>query len=86
MWLCVCMKSQEGHEHVSACFALVVRMLTTGYCGAQLGDRPRLDANLGNFESFNEPFYGSYIKEDFGAAHCLPAGSRVARRSRTSRT
>ena len=52
-----------------------------GCCAAQLGDRPRLDANLGNFESFNEPFYGSYIKEDFGAARPLPAGSSVARRS-----
>ena len=56
--------------------ALVPCVLSAGCCAAQLGDRPRLDANLGNFESFNEHFYGSYIKEDFGAARCLPAGSR----------
>lgn len=32
----------------------------------QLGDRPRLDENLGRFGSFNEPYYTSYITEDFG--------------------
>ena len=33
---------------------------------SQLGDRPELDANLGNFQAFNEPFYGSYIEDDLG--------------------
>ena len=32
----------------------------------QLGDRERLDANLGRFGDFNEPFYRTYIAEDFG--------------------
>ena len=32
----------------------------------QLGDRERLDANLGRFGDFNEPFYRTYITEDFG--------------------
>lgn len=42
----------------------------------QLGDRPALDANLGRFGDFNEPYYRSYISEDFGAPArhrlCLP--------------
>ena len=33
----------------------------------QLGDRPRQDAGLVMFEEFNEPFYRTYIAEDFGA-------------------
>jgi SAM-dependent methyltransferase len=32
----------------------------------QLGDRERLDANLARFGDFNEPYYASYISEDFG--------------------
>ena len=37
--------------------------------------RERLDANLGRFGDFNEPFYRTYITEDFGAASAdeLPA-------------
>ena len=73
---CVCLfvpfKQSSSRAKWSMC--LVLCMLSLGCCAAQLGDRPRLDANLGNFESFNEPFYGSYIKEDFGAACCLLAG------------
>ena len=34
----------------------------------QLGDRERLDSNLGRFGDFNEPFYRTYITEDFGEA------------------
>ena len=41
----------------------------------QLGDRERLDANLGRFGDFNEPFYRTYITEDFGAR--LPAPART---------
>ncbi len=33
----------------------------------QLGDRARIDANLVMFETFNEPYYRSFISEDFGA-------------------
>jgi ubiquinone/menaquinone biosynthesis C-methylase UbiE len=37
----------------------------------QLGDRPRVDANLGRFGDFNEPYYRSWLREDtvelFGA-------------------
>ena len=29
----------------------------------QLGDRPRMDKNLGRFGDFNEPYYRSYIEE-----------------------
>eukprot|EP00466_Bigelowiella_natans_P013851 jgi/Bigna1/89480/estExt_fgenesh1_pg.C_500028 len=32
----------------------------------QLGDRLALDESLGNFEKLNEPWYPSYIKENFG--------------------
>ena len=32
----------------------------------QLGDRLPLDKNLGLFGDFNEPFYRTYIAEDFG--------------------
>jgi ubiquinone/menaquinone biosynthesis C-methylase UbiE len=32
----------------------------------QLGDRSRLDENLGRFGDLNEPYYRSYIQEDFG--------------------
>ncbi len=42
--------------------------------GVQLGDRPRLDGGLGNFEQFNEPYYGSYINENFGASLSLLLG------------
>lgn len=34
---------------------------------AQLGDREALDATLGNFESFNEPFYKNYVSTEVGA-------------------
>ena len=37
----------------------------------QLGDRERLDANLGRFGDFNEPFYRTYIAEDFGACQTV---------------
>jgi SAM-dependent methyltransferase len=37
----------------------------------QLGDRERLDANLGRFADFNEPFYRTYIAEDFGACQTV---------------
>ena len=40
----------------------------------QLGDRARIDANLVMFETFNEPFYRSYISEDFGARRARPQG------------
>jgi ubiquinone/menaquinone biosynthesis C-methylase UbiE len=33
----------------------------------QLGDRPSMDATLGNFGDFNEPFYRDYIERDLGA-------------------
>ena len=33
----------------------------------QLGDRLPLDGGIGNFQDFNEPWYGSFIAEDFGA-------------------
>lgn len=37
----------------------------------QLGDRPRVDAHLGRFGDFNEPYYRSWLREDtvelFGA-------------------
>lgn len=33
----------------------------------QLGDRPMLDANLGNFKAFNEPNYVDYINLDLGS-------------------
>ena len=39
----------------------------------QLGDRERLDTNLGRFGDFNEPFYRTYITEDFGACLLTPA-------------
>ena len=39
----------------------------------QLGDRERLDSNLGRFGDFNEPFYRTYITEDFGASGVTPA-------------
>ena len=29
----------------------------------QLGDRPRMDKNLGRFGDFNEPYYRSYIEQ-----------------------
>lgn len=32
----------------------------------QLGDRPKLNANLGNFKAFNEPNYVDYINLDIG--------------------
>lgn len=32
----------------------------------QLGDRDSRDPHLDNFENFNEPWYPSYIREDFG--------------------
>ena len=32
----------------------------------QLGDRSNLDKNLGLFGDFNEPFYRTFIAEDFG--------------------
>ncbi|EIE27631.1 S-adenosyl-L-methionine-dependent methyltransferase [Coccomyxa subellipsoidea C-169] len=32
----------------------------------QLGDREQLDPNLGRFGDFNEPYYLTYISEDFG--------------------
>ena len=32
----------------------------------QLGDRPALDANMGKFGDFNEPYYRTFIAEDFG--------------------
>jgi len=32
----------------------------------QRGDRPALDANLGNFQYLNEPHYPTYIAEDVG--------------------
>ena len=30
----------------------------------QLGDRPRVDAHLGRFGDFNEPYYRSWLRED----------------------
>jgi hypothetical protein len=42
--------------------------------GTQLGDRPRLDGGLGNFEQFNEPYYGSYIAENMGASLSVLVG------------
>jgi ubiquinone/menaquinone biosynthesis C-methylase UbiE len=39
----------------------------------QRGDRPQLDTNLGNFESFNEPYYLDYIADDV-SAHFMEAG------------
>lgn len=33
----------------------------------QHGDRPSTDATLNDFEHLNEPWYGSYLQEDFGA-------------------
>ncbi len=39
----------------------------------QLGDRERLDSNLGRFGDFNEPFYRTYITEDFGARLSMSA-------------
>ena len=33
----------------------------------QTGDRPALDATLGNFQYLNEPHYPTYISEDVGA-------------------
>lgn len=33
----------------------------------QLGDRPEWNGTLGNFQDFNEPYYGSYISSDIGA-------------------
>ena len=33
----------------------------------QTGDRPALDATLGNFQYLNEPHYPTYINEDVGA-------------------
>lgn len=32
----------------------------------QLGDRPPLDAGIGKFGDFNEPYYRTFIAEDFG--------------------
>lgn len=32
----------------------------------QLGDRPSMDAGLGGFSSFNEPYYYNYINSDLG--------------------
>lgn len=52
--------------------AEMARVLKPGGClvitdSIQLGDRERLDANLSRFGDFNEPFYRTYISEDFGA-------------------
>ena len=44
----------------------------------QLGDRERLDANLGRFGDFNEPFYRTYIAEDFGACQTVIFSFEVA--------
>ena len=33
----------------------------------QLGDRLPLDSGIGRFQEFNEPWYGTFIAEDFGA-------------------
>lgn len=33
----------------------------------QVGDRPSMDATLGNFGSFNEPYYVNYIQSDLGS-------------------
>ncbi len=38
----------------------------------QLGDREQLDPNLGRFGDFNEPYYLSYISEDFGEHRLKP--------------
>lgn len=40
----------------------------------QLGDRPMLDANLGNFKKFNEPNYIEYINLDVGKLFMDEAG------------
>lgn len=32
----------------------------------QLGDRPSMDANIGRFQEFNEPYYIDYINTDIG--------------------
>mmetsp|Transcript_95 Transcript_95/g.224 ORF Transcript_95/g.224 Transcript_95/m.224 type:complete len:154 (-) Transcript_95:178-639(-) len=32
----------------------------------QLGDRPVLDANIGNFQAFNEPYYRDYVSSNIG--------------------
>ena len=40
----------------------------------QLGDRPRLDANLGRFGDFNEPHYRDYIASELVSVFCGPAG------------
>jgi ubiquinone/menaquinone biosynthesis C-methylase UbiE len=34
----------------------------------QIGDRPALDAGLGAFEDFNEPYYRNYLADDLGKA------------------
>lgn len=51
----------------------------------QLGDRARIDANLVMFETFNEPYYRSYISEDFGAARSPCAPWNVVRPSMSTR-
>lgn len=33
----------------------------------QLGDRLPMDSTMGQFQAFNEPWYGTFIAEDFGA-------------------
>ena len=33
---------------------------------AQLGDRLPMDASMGKFGDFNEPYYRTFIAEDFG--------------------
>ena len=40
----------------------------------QLGDRPKLDANLSNFTAFNEPNYTDYINLDLGTLFKEEAG------------
>ena len=53
----------------------------------QLGDRPKLNANLGNFKAFNEPNYVDYINLDLGKlfmdAGLLPDAKEVGSSTKT---
>lgn len=72
--MCMCaFESVQRAKDIAACSNCMHSVYITasdmrGRRALQLGDRPRLDQGLGNFQSFNEPFYHSYINDSLGAA------------------
>mmetsp|Transcript_13724 Transcript_13724/g.41468 ORF Transcript_13724/g.41468 Transcript_13724/m.41468 type:complete len:561 (+) Transcript_13724:174-1856(+) len=69
---CVYLFHELPAEARRAAAAEMARVLAPGGMlvltdSVQLGDREAFDPTLGNFENFNEPYYGTYIAEDLGA-------------------